>query len=113
MGPYYCIIGGYHDNNRYPNTKYRHVKMGLPSREGAISAAHVRLAMAMCTMCDLWDGPMEEEAAETETERHEKDLAVAGGQDCHGARWSAFWKGHPPSATWVESIKWVLVGTER
>jgi hypothetical protein len=47
----------------------------------------VRLAMAMYTMCDcgmaLW-----REAAETETERHEKDLAVAGGQDCHGAIWS-------------------------
>jgi hypothetical protein len=56
---YYGIIGEYHDNRISERSQpdiYRHVKMGR--WQGAISATHVRLAMAMYTMCDvrLWDG---------------------------------------------------------
>jgi hypothetical protein len=66
-----------------------------PSREGAISAGHVRLAMAMYTMCDLWDRPME--AAETETESTKKIWRWRAGKIAMVVRYGAFLEG--PSAT--------------
>lgn len=78
---YYGIIGEYHDNSDRISDQpaiYRHVKMGR--WQGAISAAHVRQAMAMYTMCDvrLWDG-------DGGGERVRKRSGGGGPRDCHGA----------------------------
>ena len=99
---YYGIIGEYHDDSDRISDQpaiYRHVKMGR--WQGAISAAHVRLAMAMYTMCDvrLWDG-------DRRRRRGTKKIWRWRAAKIAMVRYGAILEG--PSATWVESIKWVL-----
>ena len=106
MGPYYCVIGEYHDNNRYPNIKYRHVKMGLPSREGAISAAQRAPGDGDVYDVRLWDGPPYGGRRRRRRRRGTKKIWRWRAAKIAMVRDGAILEG--PSATWVESIKWVL-----
>jgi hypothetical protein len=76
------------------------------SREGAISAAHVRLAMAMYTMCDYVGWPYG--GGGDGDGEHEKDLAVAGvAKIAMVVRYLWSVSGRAIRDLGTESIKWV------